>query len=103
MVTSENAIFKTKFNITSFISWKNHAMYLRYSVFYILNYSINFESCDVLLNVSTQKKSIFLQTSFESFGHETWPTNRYSHGPYFYVKVCMVWMSRSKIQVLFNL
>ena len=59
MVTSENAIFKTKFNITSFISWKNHAMYLRYSVFYILNYSINFESCDVLLSVSTQGRVYF--------------------------------------------
>ena len=51
-VLSDNVFFKTQdqnFSI-SCISWKNHAPFMRYSVFGILNHLCNFESCDVMMN-----------------------------------------------------
>ena len=62
--------------------WKSHVQFLGYSIFCVLNYFINFEVCDIMMGILTQSKAHFsvYPLSYISFGHETWPTNRYSHG-----------------------
>ena len=54
MITSKYTSFEAQFNI-SFTSWKSYVSFLQYWIFYILNYTINFESCDVMMNISTQR------------------------------------------------
>ena len=54
MITSKYAGFETQFNI-SFTLWKSYVSLLQYWIFYILNYIINFESCDVIMNISTRR------------------------------------------------
>ena len=53
MITSENVVFEARFMIF-FISWKNHFLLFRYSICYILNNFINFESCDVIMSTSSR-------------------------------------------------
>ena len=44
---SKNLVFVTQFK-NFFILWKSHVPFLRSSIFYILNHSINFECYDVV-------------------------------------------------------
>ena len=83
MITSKNEVFEGQFN-NVFISWKSHFPFLTYSIFHILNHSINFESCDAMISISTRVR-IFLIDLFnhELFGHEAWPTNKCCHGQRF--------------------
>lgn len=64
MITYENAVFEAQF-----------ALYfiLEYSVFYILNHSMNFESCDIMIVISTRARVHFFMhlLNCKPFGHET--------------------------------
>ena len=51
MITSKNVVMEVHFKCF-IISWKIHAFSLRYSIFYILNYSkINYETCNVMMSI----------------------------------------------------
>ena len=52
--------------------WKRHVWCLRYSIFYISNYFVNFESCDVMINISKRERMHFLiyLLNRKSFGQE---------------------------------
>ena len=56
------------------------------SIFYILNHSIIFKSCGLMMSISTQGRAYFRKYLLNriSFGHDTWPTNRHRHGQYFF-------------------
>ena len=61
--------------IKNFLKKKLHGKvifhFLRYSVFYILNHSINFEICDSMMNISTwgRAHSWIYILNFKSFRH----------------------------------
>ena len=88
-----------------FISWKSLAMLMTYLVSYILNHSINFKLCDVMICISTWGSVHFWAylLNHKSFSHETWPTSGYSHGQYFYKILCIIFLIEFWIQALFNL
>ena len=50
LTTSDNAVFDVQFN-NYFVSWKN-VLFLRSSISYILNHSVNFNSCDIMRSSS---------------------------------------------------
>ena len=50
---SENGVFKTQFKIF-FISQKSPALFLRQSVFCILNHYMNFGSCDIIMSIKVE-------------------------------------------------
>ena len=52
LITSENVICKTQFEIFYF-AWKGDVPFLRYSGFYILNMSNNFEKFYIMMRIST--------------------------------------------------
>ena len=58
MGSSENVIFEAQFT-DFFILWKSHILFLRYSVFHILNHCITRESCDVMMSISTWGRTRF--------------------------------------------
>ena len=80
MITSKNVVFEAHFKF-SFSLWKSHAPFLRYVIFYVLNYFINFESCDVMMSISKRVRIHFCIDLLNrtSFGPETWPANRYNN------------------------
>ena len=67
MMISENLAFETQFKI--FISWKSHVPILRYLVLYITNYSINFKSCEIMMNIRIWDRVNPL--NHKLFGHKT--------------------------------
>ena len=50
MITSESAVFGAQFK-SFFILGKSYASFFRYSIFYILKNSVNFESLDIIISV----------------------------------------------------
>ena len=76
MITSENIVLQTQFKNFS-ISWKSHVLFVRYSICYFSNNFINFESCDVAMNIIIRGKVCLLNQM--SFGYESRSTDRYSH------------------------
>ena len=67
-----------------FISW-SYLPLLRYSVFYIMKFSINFEKRDVVMGINTGGRVHFWIYLFNRklFGHETWLTDKNSRGIFF--------------------
>ena len=51
-------VFETKLT-NFFIWWKCHVQFVRCSIFYILNYSINFESYNVMMCIGTRRRAHF--------------------------------------------
>ena len=85
MITSENIVIEAQLQ-NVFISCESHAAFLRYSKVYILNHFINFESCDVMMNISKRGRVNFRMylLNRKSFGHKTMQINRYNHGQCYY-------------------
>ena len=50
--------------------------------FYISIHLLTLKSCDITASISTYSRNYFwiYLLSLKSFGHKTWPTNRYNHG-----------------------
>ena len=73
------------------------------SSFYILNYSINFESSVVLLCISSQSRVHFRKHFLNHLDIKLGQLIDIVIINIFQEKFCMVWMARSEIQVHFNL
>ena len=56
-VISENMVSDVQ--LKNFISWKSCALFLRYSMFGISNYSINCKVCDAMMSISTLERAHF--------------------------------------------
>lgn len=67
---------------------------MRDTAFYILNYSINSESCYFMVRVNTWVRVCFYVYLLNDklLGCETWPTNAYSHGKCF--RKYFIWFGR---------
>ena len=52
-----------------FLSYKNHTPFLRYSAFYILNHSINFESYDFMMSIGTLALAQIIECIFWILSH----------------------------------
>ena len=74
MKSFENILFQAQFT-NIFALCKSHVLFLRYSSFYILNHSVNFENRDVIMIDSLQGRVLFSVhlLNSELFGHETRP------------------------------
>ena len=61
---------------------KSHVLFLRYSILNKLIHSVNFESRDVFVSISTQVRVHFwiYLVNHKPFGHETWLGYGYDHG-----------------------
>ena len=55
MMTSESVAFKAKFT-NSFISWKSQVPFLIYSVFCFSNYSVFYESYELMMSSASNEK-----------------------------------------------
>lgn len=66
---------------------KSCSLFLSYSIYYILNYSINLQYYGVLTNISTllgRKRIRIYILSPRSHWLKTWPSERYSRGNILY-------------------
>ena len=74
-------------------------------VFRILTIPLNYQICDVMMNISTWSKVHFWidLLNHTSFSHQTWPIDRYKHGQKFSGIFWTTWRSGAKFQVLFIL
>ena len=66
IMTSENVVL-------IFNPWEIRVQFLRYSIFYVSNYSTNFKNCHVMMSIST-RDSVYFRVyllNCTSFGDET--------------------------------
>lgn len=77
MIDSKNVVFETQFCFKTFlIEWKIHVPFLKYSVFYISDHSINLESCDIMIGVGKLLVLVYFWINLLNLGQLT-------HGKYF--------------------
>ena len=103
-ITSPNVPYEAQVK-NFFVSKKSYVPFWRYSNFYIFNHLMIDQICDVMMSISIWDRVNFWISflSHNSLTHQTWSTDRYKQGQYFFEIFLTIWRTGAKFQALLDL